>query len=63
MIVHTILMILFRMESDVFFFFFLIMLSVILTCRDAMFILLLFGIFEVRTINTLLPSCPLAILL
>ena len=62
MIVHIILMILFRMESDVFFFF-LLMLSVILTCRDAMFILLLFGIFEVRTINTLLPSCPLAILL
>ena len=62
MIVHIILMILFRMESDVVFFF-LLMLSVILTCRDAMFILLLFGIFEVRTINTLLPSCPLAILL
>ena len=61
MIAHIILMILFRMESDVFFF--LLMLSVILTCRDAMFILLLFGIFEVRTINTLLPSCPLAILL
>ena len=61
MIVHIILMILFRMESDVFFF--LLMLSVILTCRDTMFILLLFGIFEVRTINTLLPSCPLAILL
>lgn len=62
MIAHIILMILFRMESDVFFFF-LLMLSVILTCRDAMFILLLFDIFEVRTINTLLPSCPLAILL
>lgn len=62
MIAHIILMILFRMESDVFFFF-LLMLSVILTCRDAMFILILFGIFEVRTINTLLPSCPLAILL
>lgn len=62
MIVHIILMILFRMESDVVFSF-LLMLSVILTCRDTMFILLLFGIFEVRTINTLLPSCPLAILL